>query len=282
MKRSSAILRRLLDGGEQIAHRGLAVALDLLELELCVALLQREDVGRLLHPSLVEEELELLLAEAVDVEGAARDEQLQVLDLLVRTGELAGAAGARALLAGRGLLAHHVGMQRARAFLREMKFFGALRPLVDDDVDHLRNDVAGALDDDGIADPDVAPLAQLLALAADALDVILVVQRDVLHDDAADADRLELADRRERAGAPDLDLDIAQHGHGALGREFVRDRPARRARDEAEPFLPVDAVDLVDDAVDVVVELRRAAPRSCDGTRSAPRPNDTAWSADWS
>ncbi len=46
-----------------------------------------------------------------------------------------------------------------------------------------------------------------------------------------------------------------QHGHGALGREFVRDRPARRARDEAEPLLPVDAVDLVDDAVDVVVEL---------------------------
>ena len=46
-----------------------------------------------------------------------------------------------------------------------------------------------------------------------------------------------------------------QHGHGALGREFVRDRPARRARHEAEPLLPVEAVDLVDDAVDVVVEL---------------------------
>src|SRR6185312_15533574 len=36
----------------------------------------------------------------------------------------------------------------------------------------------------------------------------------------------------------------------------VRDAPARRARDEAEPLLPVEAVDLVDDAVDVVVELR--------------------------
>ena len=39
-----------------------------------------------------------------------------------------------------------------------------------------------------------------------------------------------------------------------LGRELVRDRPARRARDEAEPLLPVEPVDLVDDAVDVVVE----------------------------
>ena len=37
----------------------------------------------------------------------------------------------------------------------------------------------------------------------------------------------------------------------------MRDRPARRARHEAEPLLPVDAVDLVDDAVDVVVELAR-------------------------
>ena len=62
-------------------------------------------------------------------------------------------------------------------------------------VDHLRDDVAGALDDDGVADADIAAVAQRLAVAADALDVVLVVQRDVLHDDAADADRLELADR---------------------------------------------------------------------------------------
>src|SRR5207245_11377510 len=102
---------------------------------------------------------------------------------------------------------------------------------------------------------DVAAVAQLFAVAADALDVVLVVQRDVLHDDAADADRLELADWGERSGAPDLDLDIPKHGHGALGREFMCDRPARRARYEAEPFLPVEAVHLVDDAVDVVVEL---------------------------
>ncbi len=128
------------------------------------------------------------------------------------------------------------------------------RPLVDHDVDDLRNHVAGALDHDGVADPDIAAPAQFFAVAADALDVILVMQRDVLHDHAADADRLELADRRERAGAADLDLDVPEHGHGALGREFVRDRPARRARHEAEAFLPVDAVDLVDDAVDVVIE----------------------------
>src|SRR5205823_56097 len=134
--------------------------------------------------------------------------------------------------------------------------FCASRPLVDNDIDHLRNDVAGALDHDGVADPDIAALAQLLAVAADTPDVILIVQRDVLHDDAADADRLQLADRRERAGAADLNLDVAQYRHGPFGRKLVRDAPARRARDETEPLLPVDAVDLVDDAVDVVVEMR--------------------------
>src|SRR5439155_25947601 len=107
-----------------------------------------------------------------------------------------------------------------------------------------------------VPDPVLARLAQLLAMAADAPDVILIVQRDVLHDDAADTDRLELADRCERAGTSDLDLDILEHGHGALGRKLVGDRPARRARHEAEALLPVDAIDLVDDAVDIVVEMR--------------------------
>src|SRR5439155_1237428 len=148
------------DRGKEIAHRGFAVALDLLELKLVVALLQREDVGGLLHPPLVEEVLKLFLAEPVDIEGAPRDEQFQMFGLLERTGEL-----------------------------------------------------------------------------------------------AADTHRLQLSDRRERAGAPDLDLDVLEHRHGALGRKFVRNGPARRARDEAEPLLPVDPVDLVDDAVDVVVEL---------------------------
>ena len=249
-----ADLAALVDGVEQIAHRGLAVAFDLLELDLLVALAQQEDVARLLDPALLEEPFDLLFAQALDVEGAARHEQHQMLDLLIRAGELAGAAGARALLAGGGFLAYDIGVQVAGALLRKMIGLRVLRPLVDDDVDDLRDDVAGALDDHGVADADVAAVAQHLALAADALDVILVVQRDVLHHHAADADRFQLADRRERAGAADLDLDVLQDGDGALGREFVRDAPARRARHEAEPFLPVDAVDLVDDAVDVVIE----------------------------
>src|SRR6185295_12841609 len=105
------------DRAEQVADRGLAVALDLFELELRIALFQREDVGRLLDPALLEEVIDLLLAESVDVERAARHEMLEVLGLLERAGEFARAAEAHALLAGRIDLAHHRRLQGARALL---------------------------------------------------------------------------------------------------------------------------------------------------------------------
>ena len=74
--------------------------------------------------------------------------------------------------------------------------------------------------------------------------------------DAADIDRLEVGDGRQRTGAADLDEDIVQTRARLLGRELVGDRPARRAAHEAQPLLPVDTVDLVDDAVDVVGQRR--------------------------
>src|SRR5690606_17082692 len=46
-------------------------------------------------------------------------------------------------------------------------------------------------------------------------------------------------------------VDILQQCLRLLGGKFVRNRPARRAADEAEAILPVEAVYLVDDAVDV-------------------------------
>ena len=86
-------------------------------------------------------------------------------------------------------------------------------------------------------------------------DLVLVVQRGVGDDDAADGDRMQLGDRRQRAGAADLDLDRLDARRRPLGGEFVRHRPARAARDEAEPRLQREIVDLVDDAVDVVAEI---------------------------
>ena len=67
---------------------------------LLVALLQREDVGRLLDQPFSKKQLDLFLAQPLDIEGAARHEMPQVLGPLERAGELAGAAGDDALLAG--------------------------------------------------------------------------------------------------------------------------------------------------------------------------------------
>ncbi len=119
------------------------------------------------------------------------------------------------------------------------------RPALGHDPDDLRDDVAGALDDDGVADADIL-----------ARDLVLVVQGGALHDDAADGDRLERRDRGQRALPADRDQDVAQHRLRLLGRKFVRERPARRAADHAEPLLQREIVDLVDDAVDVVGQRR--------------------------
>src|SRR5215471_7545806 len=177
-----------------------------------------------------------------------------MLNFLIRTGELAGAPGTGTFLAGRRFLTHDVRMEITRAFLRKVIGLGVLWTLVDDDVHDLRNDVARTLNDNGIADADVAAVSQRFAVAADALDVVFIVQGDILHDHSTHADGIEFADRRKRSGSADLKFDILEDGHRAFGGKFVGDSPARSTRNETKPLLPVDTVNLVDDAVDVVVE----------------------------
>ena len=64
-----------------------------------------------------------------------------------------------------------------------------------------------------------------------------------------------MCDRREHAGAAHIARDLFDHGLRLLRRVLESDRPARRARDEAELELLVEAVDLDDDAVDLVLQL---------------------------
>ena len=169
---------------------------------LAVARGEGEDVGGDLDQPLLEEQLDLLVAEPLDVEGVARAEMLEALDRLRGADEAAGAAAHDVGLAG--LLVDLAQRRRAAdradeisvVVLREDVGLRAVRPLVGDDFEDLRDDVAGALDDDRVADPHVEPR-----------DLVLVVQRGVGDDDAADGDGLELGDRRQRAGAADLDLD---------------------------------------------------------------------------
>jgi hypothetical protein len=60
-----------LDRAEQVAHRQFTETLDLLQFDFRVARCEREDVGGLLEPALLEEQFDLLLAEPLDIEGTA-------------------------------------------------------------------------------------------------------------------------------------------------------------------------------------------------------------------
>src|SRR5262249_4822130 len=134
------------DRAEQVADRQFAEAFFLFELDLRIARLEREDVGRLLHPAALEKKLDLLLAQPLDVEGAPGDEMFQILAFLERACELAGATRNGALLAARGRLAHHRSMQGTWAAGGKFVRFRRSRPLLDNNTEHLRDDVAGALD----------------------------------------------------------------------------------------------------------------------------------------
>ena len=80
-----------------------------------------------------------------------------------------------------------------------------------------------------------------------------------------------LRDRRQRAGAADLDLDRLDDRRRAFGRELVRDRPARRARDEAEPLLQARARRPCRRRRRCRSRASRAAPRSRGNGRASRR-----------
>ena len=242
-----------LDRREQIAHRGLAVAL---ASSACsrraVALLQREDVGRLHHQAVARRKHSICFSPSPSMSKARRETKcLQPLDRLRRADQPAGAARAPP----RRLLAHRMAAaDRAcrRETDRASRSFGRLSSTTSTTCG-ITSPARWMMTVSPIADIDA--LADRLAVVADALDVILVVQRGVLHHDAADRDRLEPRHRRQRAGAADLDVDaVAARSSPARPANLCAIAQRGAARHEAEPLLPVEPVDLVDHAVDVVAE----------------------------
>src|SRR5690606_14695638 len=154
----------------EFLHRYRAEAIDVLELRQGVLLpgLQGEDVGRGADRQrrvfVVEEQLDLLLAQPFYVEGVARDEMADALDRL-RGADKAAVAAAHRL----ALLAHRMaaaGGANVRKHIRD----GIGRALLGHDVENLRDDVAGALHQHRVADADVPALADRLAVIADPAD----------------------------------------------------------------------------------------------------------------
>ena len=75
------------------------------------------------------------------------------------------------------------------------------------------------------------------------------MQRGAADGAAREKNGCEFGHGRERAGAPDLDCDVAQLRLGLFGRVFVGDGPARRLGGEPGAFALREGIQLDDRAV---------------------------------
>ena len=77
------------------------------------------------------------------------------------------------------------------------------------------------------------------------------MQRRVTDQHASHLHRLEAGDGRNRAGTPDLKLNVTNKSHLFLRRELKGYRPARRAGNKAQLLLQRHGVDFDNHAVDI-------------------------------
>ena len=124
------------------------------------------------------------------------------------------------------------------------------RAFIEHRAHNLGDYVARLVHDDGIA------LAHVFAT-----DFVDVVQRGARDGGAGDRHRVELGDRREHTGAAHLDANLAQDGLFFLGRELKGNSPAWCAGGKAQVELLLEAVNLYDHAVDVVIEVAAVLER---------------------
>ena len=184
-----------------------------------------------------------LVAQAINVHAAAAHPVKQALLELCGAVDGDAAISDLAILVDHGATAHgadlgHVPVDRiGRAFIEHRTY-------------DLGNHVACLVHDDGVA------LAHVFAA-----DLVDVMQRGARDGGAGNRHRVELGDRREHTGAAHLDANFAQDGLLFLGRELKGNGPARRAGGKAQVELLLEAVDLYDHAVDVVVQVAAVLER---------------------
>ena len=178
-----------------------------------------------------------LIAQAIDVHTAAAHPVEQALL------ELRGAVDGHAAVGHLTVLVDH-GATAHGADLGHLPVNAVGRALVEHGTHDLGDHVARLVHDDGVA------LAHVFAA-----DLVDVVQRGARDGRAGDRHRVELGDRREHTGAAHLDANFAQDGLLFLGRELKGNGPARRAGGKAQVKLLLEAVDLYDHAIDVVVQV---------------------------
>ena len=153
---------------------------------------------------------------------------------LGRAAELAGAAPHR-----HALLAHQLGAAH-RAGLRHQPRRGRRRAQLQPHADHFGDDITGTAHDHAVADAHIQPG-----------NLVGVVQGRIGHHHAGHLHRRQPRHRGGRTGAADLDLDVLHRGGLFLGRELVRNGPARCARDKPHGLLAGLVIKLVDHPVDI-------------------------------
>ena len=245
-----------IDGVEQLLDRGRAKTVYILELfhRALVARLEREDIGRTGNAALFVELGHLPVAQPIDIKGIAGHEMLELFNGLSGTHQFPGTAALGIHLAGLFIDFTHGGRTTHRTGLGKDEGHGVLRALVEHHVNDLRDNVTGALDDHRIADAQIHAIADRLAIIAQTLDIVLIVQRGILDHHTAHGDRRQSRHRRQRPGAPNLNVDTGQDCCGLFGREFMRNGPAGRARNKAPALLQVEPVQLIDHAINVVAQ----------------------------
>src|SRR3989454_746811 len=185
--------------------------------------IQAVQVGGAFHQVALDELVDQLLAQALDIHGAARGEMQQGLLALRLAVQPAGAACC-------GLARHpHHRRGAHRAFLGHREALRRPARALALHADDFRNDIAGAAHDDRVADPDIL-----------APELVLVVQGRVGDGGAAHEHRLEARHRGQGPGAPHLHVDTENLRGLLLRRILVGQRKARRARHEAEPLLRIE------------------------------------------
>ena len=112
-------------------------------------------------------------------------------------------------------------------------------------AEDLRDDLAGLLDQHAIAAAEAEPLRPDPSCGPTRATT-------VVPDTSTGS---SIGDRRDRAGAADVRLEVAQDRRDLARRELVGDRPARKLRRRAERGALREVVDLDDEAVDLVRQL---------------------------
>ena len=175
--RQRAALARL-DSGQQIVDTLLTHAVELNQIR--ATLVQAVEVAEVRDEFLFDQRLDQDRARAFDIHLITAAKESEPLDELRRTKRIDAAQIDAAFVLHDG-----IGADRARC--RRNDFLGGLLALAGVDRDHLRNNLAGLLDRDRVADVQTEPA-----------NLIEIVQRRAAHGRAAKLHRLEIGPRRNR------------------------------------------------------------------------------------